>query len=372
MLRFQRYIFYDTIRTLLIIIATLSVLSLLAQGLAYTEIIRENQQSITIYLKIISLGAPKVIALLFPITLFVAAIWTINRVQKDAEIMVVRATGMTDWQLASPVIRIAIILVIAHLALNLWGQPAAQRELRETLLDARTDLATTIIKQGQFTSNGNLTFYTTEKNGPNLKDLYISDASDPAAIVDYFARSARFAIVDGAPAFIMTDAQSLQIDQYGQLSRLDLDQYKFDLRALATEETDTVLKASDRYLPELIWLDPTNYVDAQSKDQFTAEIHNRLTTPLLNIAMALLAISAILGGDYSKLGYGRRIAKASVFAALLIILHIVAHSEAKNDPALNALQWLLPLSVICVLSFLFFIKPSFKRLEFLTLRRRFS
>lgn len=346
MLSFQRYIFRDTARALFVIVATLSVLSLLAQGLTYTEIIRENEQSITVYLKIISLGAPKVLSLLVPLALFVAAVWSLNRVQKDAEIIVVQATGMTHWQVASPLFRLAVFMMVLHLGLNLWGQPASQRELRETLIEARTDLATSLIKPGQFTTKGDLTFYARDRSGPDLQGIIISDATDPKDIIDYIARSGRFRQVEGKPAFIMSDAQIHQKDTNNELSILDLDLYKYDLGIFAREESDVILKASDRFLPELIWLDPTSHVDTIAKDQYVAEFHNRLTTPLLNVAMVMLAIWAILGADYNKLGYGRRITKASVFALLLIILHIVAHSESKNEPALNILQWLLPLGTI--------------------------
>ena len=358
MLSFQRYMFKDTLRGLLLIIVTLSVLSLLAQGLAYTEVIRENQQSTAVYLKIVGLGAPKVLGLLLPIALFVASLWSLNRIQKDAEIMVVQATGMTHWQVASPLMRLGVLMMILHLGLNLWGQPAAQRELRETLVDARTDLASSLIRPGQFTNRGALTLYARDRNGADLEGVFISDATDPGTVADYLAQTARFVEVEGKPAFLMANAQIHQKDSAGELSIIELEQYKYDLAPFLTEETDIVLKASDRFLPELIWLDETNYVDAQSRDQFTAEVNNRLSTPLLNIAMILLAIWAILGGDYSKLGYANRIARASVFAGLLIVLHIVSHSESKNDPMVNIAQWLLPLGAIFFLSFKHFAQSK--------------
>lgn len=358
MLSFQRYMFKDTLRGLLLIIVTLSVLSLLAQGLAYTEVIRENQQSTAVYLKIVGLGAPKVLGLLLPIALFVASLWSLNRIQKDAEIMVVQATGMTHWQVASPLMRLGVLMMILHLGLNLWAQPAAQRELRETLVDARTDLASSLIRPGQFTNRGALTLYARDRNGADLEGVFISDATDPGAVADYLAQTARFVEAEGKPAFLMANAQIHQKDSAGELSIIELEQYKYDLAPFLTAETDIVLKASDRFLPELIWLDETNYVDAQSRDQFTAEVHNRLSTPLLNIAMILLAVWAILGGDYSKLGYANRIARASVFAVLLIVLHIVSHSESKNDPMVNIAQWLLPFGTIIFLSFKHFVQSK--------------
>jgi len=346
MLSFQKYIFTDTARVLLVIVTTLAVLALLAQGLTYSEIIQENRQSVGIYLKIIALGAPKVLALLLPLALFVASLWTLNRIHRNAEITVVQATGMTHWQVASPLLRLASLMMLVHLALNLWGQPIAQQELRASLIEARTDLATSLIRPGEFITTDALTFYAKGRRGSDLTGVYISDARDSLKVVDYLARTGRVTTIDGKPALILENVQIHQQDEYGELSVLNLDQYKYDQAVLSREETDTVYKASDRYLPDLIWLDPTNYIDVRSRDEFTAEIYYRLTSPLLNIAMVLFAIWAILGGDYNRLGYGRRIARASVFAVLLLILHIVTQSESKSQPLLNHLQWLLPMGTI--------------------------
>ena len=350
MLGFQKYLFTDTVRALLVIIAPLCILSLLAQGLSYTEIIQENQQSITVYLKIVTLGAPKVIALLLPLALFVASVWCLNRLQRDAEVLVVQATGMTNWQIASPLFRLASFVIIIHLGLNLWVQPAAQRELRQTIRDARTDLATALIRPGEFSTTGNLTIFARERSGENLYGIFISDATNKGDVVDYVARSGRFVSIDQKPALILHTAQVHQKDEFGELAILDLEQYKYDLAPYVCEDTDTILKPRDRFFPELIWTDDQNFYEARNKNEFSSEVHSRLTSPLLNLAMVLLALWAILGADYDKLGYTRRVIQATIFAILLIILHIVAASEGKNDPALNIVQWLIPIGTVSLLS----------------------
>lgn len=364
----------DTLRVLCVIILTLAVLTLLAQGLSYTEIIQENRQSIAIYIKIISMGAPKVLALLLPLALFIACIWSLNRIHKDAEITVVQATGMTNWQLASPVLRLAVCVVAVNLALNLWGQPAAQRELRQSVLEARSNLVTSLIQPGQFTTTGALTFYARKRSGPDLINIFISDARAPDNAVDYIARSGRIVVTENRPAFIMSEVQIHQKDENGALSILYLDQYKYDLAPLASDETDTVYKAPDRYLPELIWPDLTDYINARAHDEYIAEVHYRLSSPLLNIAVVFFALWAILAGQYSKLGYSRRIRAASIGVGVMLLLHIVAHSEAENAAGVNALQWLIPLVAIIALSLRFFkgvpLSPSYYYKRFLAARSR--
>ncbi|MEQ3651211.1 LptF/LptG family permease [Hyphomonas sp.] len=357
MTKVQTYLFFEVLRAVVIIIGGLAMLALLAQGLSRTDLILENRQSAITYFYIVMLGAPQIIALLTPLALFVASVWSLNRIHKDSEIVVAQAAGMTRWQIASPIMRLAVLCLVAHLAVNLWVQPMAQRAMRETVATARADLAAALIRPGQFTSNGDrLTFYAREQAGGELRGVLISDMTDPENPTDILARSAALIEVEGSPTLLLRDATSQQLDANNQLSILEFDQYLFDLTDFMKEDSDLVLKASDKYLYELFFVDRTNYFELKDADSLLAEAHSRLTTPLLNIVMTLLAIFAVLGGDFSRKGYTKRIAWATAGAIGVLIVQLVLQSAAANDPALNILQWLTPLSVIGAFSYIYFAR----------------
>lgn len=344
MLKFQKYLFRDAARAFIIIMLTLLVLALLAQGLTWTEILQDNRQGLFIYFKIVGLGAPKALALLVPLALFIACLWSLHRMQKDAEIVVVQATGMSNWQVASPLLRLACLVAVGHLVLNLWIQPNAQRAMRDALVDIRADLASSLIRPGQFSSSGpDLTFYARDRRGDDLQGLLISDSTNPDDVVDYLAQAGRIENVDGKPALIMRTGQIHRPGASGDLSILLFEQYVFDLTPFIKEDTDTVLEASDRFLPELLNIDETNYIDVQSKDEFFAEANLRLTAPLLNIAMAFLAVIAIIGGEYRNSKYIWRIGRVTLWALALIIMHIVLKASAENTPLLSIGLWLVPI-----------------------------
>ena len=357
MTKIQTYLFFEVLRAVVIIIGGLAMLALLAQGLSRTDLILENRQSALTYFYIVMLGAPQIIALLTPLALFVASVWSLNRIHKDSEIVVAQAAGMTRWQVASPILRLAVLCVVAHLTVNLWIQPMAQRAMRETVAEARADLAAALIRPGQFTSNGErLTFYAREQSGGELRGVLISDMTDPENPTDILARSAALIEYEGSPTLLLRDAISQQLDANNQLSILEFEQYPFDLTEFMKEDSDLVLKASDKYLHELFFVDRTNYFELKEADALLAEAHSRLTTPLLNIVMSLLAIYAVLGGDFSRKGYSKRIGWATGGAIGVLIVQLVLQSAAANAPPLNALQWLAPLGVIGLLSYIYFAR----------------
>jgi len=355
MTKVQSYLFYEVLRAVAIIVGGLALLALLAQGLSRTDLILENRQSALTYFYIVMLGAPQIIALLTPLALFVAGVWSLNRIHKDSEIVVAQAAGMTRWQIASPIMRLAVLCAIAHLGVNLWVQPLAQRAMRETVAVARADLAAALIRPGQFTTNADrLTFYAREQVGGELRGVLISDMTDPEFPTDILARSAALVEVDNRPTLLLRDAISMQLDENQQLSILEFAQYPFDLSEYMKEDSDLALKASDKFLHELFFVDRTNYFELKDADTLLAEANTRLTSPLLNIVMALIAVVAVLGGDFSRKGYSKRIGIASAAAITVLIVQLAAQSAAADDPAMNVLQWVLPIIVTAGLSYVYF------------------
>ena len=64
---------------------------------------------------------------------------------------------------------------------------------------------------------------------------------------------------------------------------------------------------------------------------------------MFNLAFILIAAAAYLAGDYSRLGYGRRIAIAVGAGLTLRLIGFSVQSGATDDPALNIAQYIIPL-----------------------------
>lgn len=352
----QRYLFNRVLRSVLIIVGGLTLLAILAQGLSQTDIIVENRQGAFTFFKIVALGVPQIVALLMPMAMFVASIWALNRLHRDSEIIVAQAAGMTRWQVASPLIRLAVLGAVAHLGVNLWVQPSAQREMRATISEARADLASSLVRPGQFTTpDANLTVFAREQEGPDLIGVQIAERVGQPDARDYLAERGRFIEVDGQPAIVMFNGQIHQLDQNGALSILNFEQSTFDLTPFTREDGKLVLKASDRFLHELLFIDRSSYNERRNEVEYLAEANSRLASPLISIAMALLATLAVMGGNFSRRGYSTRIVVASGAALVLIIIQLSVQSQSGSDSMMNLGQWLVPILAICGLSYVLFL-----------------
>lgn len=360
---FQRYLFRNVLRTLIAIVGGLALIALLTQGLSQIEdTIVQNRQSMLTFLWVSVLATPQIISLLMPIALFIATAAALNVAHRENEVVVAQASGMSNWQVASPVLRLATLAAILHLGLNLWVQPAASRELRETVTAAASDIASSLVREGMFmTHQDGLTTFASEVDGPQITFLVANDSRDPNAEVTYIAKSAFLSEIEGKPALVLNDGQRQSIKANGALESLTFQQSPLELGAFVDDQKAVILEESDRYLPELFYPDMTNHYDNRNADMLLAEGHARLSSPLLNLAMAMLAIFAVLGGDFSRRGYAKRIAVASGAALMLRLAAFAGTSAAGDDPQLNIVQYAIPVFVILLVSAFYFLVPILKR-----------
>ncbi len=344
----EKYILRQTLWPLVASVATLGFLALLTQSVSTLDLIIDQRQSLFTYLQITLLAMPQLIALILPLALFVAAVYAINRLQNDSELVVCAAAGMSKRSIASPLMKIAIGALIVNLAINLWVQPYSFREMRQRLFEVRGDLAAKMVRPGQFNvPTEGLTIYARdmERDG-RLVDLLIHDATDPDVVVTYMARSGVFTEVRGEPMLLMYDASVQSVDENHVLSFGTFDSYQFQLDAFVEADGDLFYKLSDRYLDQLFYPPPEDEWALRFRDRLLAEGHYRLAAPLYAPALVLIALASILGGEYSRTGYARRIAVAAMIALVVRLAGFAVQAAAADNAWLNVFQYAIPLAAL--------------------------
>jgi lipopolysaccharide export system permease protein len=344
----DRYLLRQLLGPTLLATAALTGVALLSQSLSTLDYIVTQRQSALVFLKVTLLAMPQLINMLMPVALFVAALVALNRLHTEQEIVVCFAGGMSRWRVISPAMRLACTIAFLALVLNLFVQPAASRAMRDELFKVRTDLASTLVREGEFTEPvPGLTVYAQSVDGQgNMRNLFIHQMKPDGSATTYTADQGRVAKQQGRPVLIMQKGSNQEFSERGVLNYLSFDEYTFDLGPLVNSEELVHYKPSDRYLHELFFPDMTQIWEQRSWPELLAEGHARLTTPLYNIAFMALALSAIIGGGFSRLGYGRRIAIMSAVAAVTRIAGFAVQDAAEDAPWLNVLQYAIPLAVI--------------------------
>jgi lipopolysaccharide export system permease protein len=350
---FSAYIFRQALGPLLAILGALAAIAILTQGLNQLDIIITNRNAGFAFAWVTLLAIPQLISLILPLAVFFAVLYALNRMQTDSEIAVAYSAGASRGRIARPILQLAFLAALVHLTINVLIQPAAMNERREVFYQLRTDIASSLVREGSFTSpSENLTLYARERgSGGEMRDLLINDAR-PKFPITYTARAGAVVMIDGAPAMVLRDGQVQRQVEDGTVDVLDFDRYTLQLGNFFEEETDNFyLKPSDRYLSDLFFPDMTSHYDQNHTAEFLSEAHSRLSAPLLNIAMTLIALTGVLVGEFNRGGYVRRMMIASGCAMVMRLLALVIQATSVEQSEFNALQYALPLgvSLVCLI-----------------------
>jgi lipopolysaccharide export system permease protein len=341
----DRYLLRQLLGPTVLATAALTAVALLSTSLTQLDIIVSQRQSALIFLQVTLLAMPQLINMVMPIALFVAALVALNRLHVDQEIVVCFAGGMSRWRVISPALRLAGVITVLALFLNLWVQPAASRTMREVLFDVRTDLAATLVREGEFTEPApGLTVYAQNiDNGGLIHNLFIHQIKDDGGSTTYTADEGRITRRGNTPLLLMHKVSIQQFSKTGVLEVLTSDDYPFDLNSFVNATDMVHYKPSDRYLHELLFPDLTQDWERKNREKLLAEGHARLSTPLYNLTFICFALWAIIGGGFSRLGYGRRMATIAAVAAVVRILGFVVEAAAESSAWLNILQYAVPI-----------------------------
>ncbi|MDP3748736.1 MAG: LPS export ABC transporter permease LptF [Phenylobacterium sp.] len=342
----DRYLFRQLLGPTVLATAALTAVALLSQSLSALDIIVSQRQSALVFAKVTVLALPQLLNMVLPIAVFVAGLVALNRLHTEQEIVVCFAGGMSRWRVISPALRLASIIMVLALVMNLWIQPAASREMRQTLFNVRTDLASTLIREGEFTAPApGLTVYAQSVDGTGLiHNLFIHQEKDDGDASTYTADTGRLAKRGERPVLVMQKGSNQEFSEAGVLNYLSFDEYIFDLSPFMATGEMIHYKPSDRYLHELLFPDLEQDWEKRNRLKLLAEGHNRLASPLYNIALMAMALSAIIGGGFSRMGYGRRIAIVGAAAVTVRILGFVVQAGAESEAWLNLLQYLVPVA----------------------------
>ena len=344
----DRYLFRQLLGPTLLATVAFSMVMVLVQSLRALDLIVNQGQSAAVFIKITLLGLPALVSMMLPIAIFAASLVALNRLQTEQELVVCFAGGMNRWRVISPVLRLAVMAAIASLVINLWLQPLCARAMREELFKVRTDLASTLVRPGRFTQpSQGLTVYAASMQGQNtLKTLFVDEEKPDGTSSTFSAKDGQIGERNGQPVLIMHHGSNQSLSKAGVLNYVAFDEYTFDLAPFLPKGEAVHYKTSDRYLHELFYPDLSQPWEKANRLKLYAEGHARLAEPLYNLALVTLALSAVLGGGFSRLGYGKRIMVASGLAAITRIAGVGMQAVADDNVWLNLLQYAAPMAAI--------------------------
>jgi lipopolysaccharide export system permease protein len=351
---FGRYLFRQVTNAFFVILLTLTLVVWLATALKELNLITSQGQGILLFFQMTGLSLPSLMALIAPNAMLMAALYTLDRMNGDSELIVMTSSGATVWRIGTPLLVLASMVALAILLANLFITPASMRELRSFITQVRADLISQVLQPGRFSSpETGLTFHIRDR-APNgdLLGLLVHDERDRKQVMSYLAERGRILTNDYGSYLVMFQGYIHRYndeDKDKNVQIVAFDQNMLDISEFSPKDNDGKdLRPRESYTSDLISPDMSNPVTRRNYGQIRSELHDRFATPLYPIVFAFVAIALLAHARTTRESRWGQILVAFGIAIGLRVAGITVGNLVAVSTWAVALVYAIPLGAIIV------------------------
>lgn len=314
-----RYIFSQLSAAVIFITLGLTLAVWLTQSLRWIGYIVNRGLPASTFFAFVGLLLPSFLGVVLPVAAFCAVLFVYHKLLMDSELVVLRAAGMSQLQLARPALLLATVVTILVYGIMAYLLPTSYREFKDLQSRIRNDYSSVLLQEGTFNaiSSGITVYVRARGQDGELRGILVHDTRDAKKPVTMMAERGVLVRSDEGPRVVMINGNRQQIEQdTGNLSLLYFDSYTIELTQLQDTAHTRWREPRERFLPELLNPGPDTQ-DQRYRNELIAEGHQRLVAPLYTLAFVLVGLAALLSGEFNRRGQIRRVLLAILCVAVL-------------------------------------------------------
>jgi lipopolysaccharide export system permease protein len=349
----QRYILWRITGIALLVILSLTGVAWLIMTLRNLEYISTYGIDIFAFLRLSSLQLPLALWYTVPLALFVSVLLVYHRLTVDSEIVVMRAAGLSTYRIIYPALIFSLIMVLVGYAISFFLMPAAFSQFKKEQERIRSEGISVILQERVFIPiPGRKTLYIRDRSDDGRWfNVMLHDENDPNQTVTFLAEQvepskgehgAQLKLINGIHQIYDKQKRAVMLggafDEYIYYLNLD--------SGMGTGGRNK--KPEERTISELFDPPPE---DIDKSLMLRAHGHHRLSWPLLNILVTMLALMAYMTSEFRRVAGTGKLILVSVLAAVSMV---VAMSFGFVITQMPVLSWLIYV-VILGSSFICFV-----------------
>lgn len=342
------YVFRTTLMAFLLVLVSLTGVIWITQALRGVDLMTSQGQTILVFLGFTSLAIPLLVLVIAPVAIAIAVAHVLNKLATDSEIIVMNAAGIAPRRLLVPFLLATLLVACLVFVIAAFVSPDGQRRLKRWDSEITADLLTNIIKPGEFrTIDKGLTVYIRERApGGQLRGIFVDDRRNEKERISILSERGTIHRTDQG-TFLVLDGGSLQRQESGQRdpALVSFDRYAFDMSRFAELGNKTNTSVRERYVWELANPDPNDPVYKANPQQFAAELHDRLLSPIYPFVFVLIIFAFLGAPRTTRQSRGFSITLSILLVGLVRIAGFALTVMAARKPIGIPLQYAMLLMV---------------------------
>jgi len=347
--RLERYVFRQAFSAFALCLAALTAVVWMTQALRELDLVTMKGQALSVFLLLTGLLIPTLVLAIAPIALFVAVIYTLNRLNADSELVVMAASGVSRARIARPFVALAALVGLFCGFVSLIVAPASLGALRLLVTEVRADIISTVVRDGRFTElEKGLTFHVREKTADGaLLGLLVNDERNPKRIMTYLAEHGQVTELPRGTFLIMQNGAIQQQDNGRRdATIIAFQSYAVDLSQFASGDDEVFFKPRERSTWAILNPDPASPLTARVAGKLRGELHDRLSAPLYPVVFALLALAFLGDARTTRQGRSSALIAAGLAVVALRGVGFGISSMVVQDASAVPLVYLTPLAAV--------------------------
>ena len=367
-----KYIFYEFTRYFTITLFALSIIVWTVQCVNFLDLVTEDGHAFTIYFLYSLLTLSKVLTKLIPFSFMIATVFTIIKLEKDNELIVLWTSGLNKIFIVNHLVRISLLVMFLQLILTVAVNPTLLNISRTLLKNSQLKFVSSMFIEKQFndTVEGLTIFIEKKTDDKTYKNVFIRDESTILSSVGtksstIIAKSGY--ISEDENNLILLDGYIQKVDKKNHINFLRFEKTSFNLSGISTksisqpkiQETSTlqILKCVQNKKINILNCNPTEKTMMNLK----IEINKRIGMPFFIPLMALICSFLLMSQRDKKIYQYNKYIYFFVGFIILTLAEITVRYSG-NSWSHAAIYYLIPVGMVPLFYFSLIRKFKYENL----------
>jgi lipopolysaccharide export system permease protein len=304
-----KYIFMEIVTVFAVCLAVFIFIALARQMIIITEWIFQYNVNLRNIFFIVVCLLPEIILYSLPAATLVSVILAFTRLSVDNEIIAMKASGISIFQLLPPVLFLSLTASFMALAISVYAGPLGKQNFRDTTIDILKSNTTIGLKERIFSQPmKDLVFFINNisYDRKSMNDIFIMDnRSDKTIINTIVAKKGRLNFQEGSSYIIFSlEDGNIFINDYDLSAvrsiRFNTYDFRLDLEDMVPATIKKEVEPEEMSLSELAEMRKTIPPAGEHYNEIVLELMERFTLPLAVLLMGF--IGAPLGSQVKGRG----------------------------------------------------------------------
>tara|TARA_Y100000590_G_C15627950_1_gene980087 strand:- start:60 stop:1187 length:1128 start_codon:yes stop_codon:yes gene_type:complete len=351
-----KYIFHEFLRYFSATLFALAAIVWTIQAVNHLDLVVEDGHALNVYFFYTVLTLSKVLTKLIPFSFLIATIFTILKLEKDNELIILWTSGLNKIHIVNHLIRVSLLIMMLQLTLTTVLNPTLLNFSRTIIKNSELKFVSFMFKEKQFNDTvEGLTIFVDKKTEDNIyKNVLIRDESRVLSSVGTLSStifSKTGYMSDDEKNLILLNGYIQRLNPNGEVNVVKFDKTSFNLSGITTksisepkmQETSTVtllLCLQNKNIGEHN-CNPTEKTKMNTKIEINKRFGMPLYIPLITLVCCFLLASR---KDKKIFSYNKYI--YSVIGILILTLAEITVRYSGISWSQTVIYYLLPIGMI--------------------------